>query len=64
VGFPVGDQRQRTRRQHQAKLRGGHSYDTHIQITNRLYISKPEQPWLVEWVKQQAMNGIEQEYFD
>ena len=46
------------------KLRGGHSYDTHIQITNKLYISKPEQPWLVEWIKQQAQNGIEQEYFD
>jgi hypothetical protein len=35
-----------------------------VVYSNKLYLSKAEMPWLVEWVKQQAMNGIEQEYFD
>ena len=49
------------------KLCGGiHEEDGHVFVRyrNKLYLSKAEMPWLVEWVKQQAMNGIDQSYFE
>jgi hypothetical protein len=31
---------------------------------NKLYLSKKEQPWLVNWLKQQCQNGIDPKYFE
>jgi hypothetical protein len=46
------------------KLCGGYTRDGNgVFFRNKLYLTKPETPWLIEWLKQQCQNGIDGKYF-
>jgi hypothetical protein len=46
------------------KLCGGYSQDgTKVKVRNKLYLTKAEQPWLIEWIREQCDKGKDWKFF-